>query len=118
MSYTPRATLDQHAVSETDTSPVHQPFPCRNQYQRQHCSFPHAQGLRFFRQQAGIDYRIFGQRALCAADPGRQRVNIVPWLPLTRARTNSFNRARQVQPEHCWQWLPGMGSLACTDFSV
>jgi GNAT superfamily N-acetyltransferase len=105
-------------LCRTYLSPVHQTLPCRNQHQRQHRRFTHAQGRGFLRQQARINYRIFRQRALCAANPGCQRIHIIANLPPTRARADGFNGARQVHPEYRRQRLARMSSLACANFAV
>ena len=71
------AAVHQHLLPGAHVRAVDQPFPGRDDDQRQRRGLAHRQVGGLSRQQVGIDRGIFGQRSLQAADAAGHAVDLV-----------------------------------------
>lgn len=74
----PRSTMHQNTLAGMDIGAIHQPLPCRDEYQGQCGSLAHAQLSRLRRDQAGIDGDVLGHAALVATDSSGHTENFHP----------------------------------------
>ena len=112
------AALDQHGLALPHPGAVDQPFPGGDRDQRQRRGLAHREIGRLRRQQRRVDRRVFGQRALVAADAARHAIDLVARPEAGDARPDRRDRAGEVDAEHRRQRVPGMGRGAGADLEV
>src|SRR5277367_3853994 len=77
--------MDQNLLAGADTSAIDQPFPCRDEDQRQGCGLAQTETSRLCRQQIRIDGSVLRERSLQAADPAGHSVDLVAALECAHA---------------------------------
>jgi hypothetical protein len=112
------AALDQHGLALAHPGAIDQPFPGGDRDQRQCRGLAHREIGRLRRQQRRIDRRVFGQRALMAADAARHAIDLVARPETRDAGADRRHRAGEVDAEHRRQRVLGMGRGAGADLEV
>jgi len=106
------AAMDQYLLPGTHGSAVHQPFPRRDENQRQRRGFTHGEVSGLWRQQVGIDGGVLRQRALQAADTARHSINPVAGSKDCHALADGLDDAGKIDAQNRGQWLARMRGLA------
>jgi hypothetical protein len=118
VSDAPGATVDQDLLIRRHAGPVDQPFPGRDDDERQGRGFTHPQSSRLDGQQVLIDRSEFRQRPWNAADPAGHAINLISRMETGHIGSHGFDHSSQIDAKDRGQWVTRMGRHTRMDLGV
>src|SRR5476651_448614 len=118
MTHATATTLHEDLLSRSDLGAIHQPFPSRDDDERQCRGLAHRQLGGLQSQQISIHRRIFCERALDSSDSPSHPINLVTRPKFRDASTDLFDVPSQVDAKNCREWMASVRRCASSDFGI
>src|SRR5476649_1347229 len=118
MTHATATTLHEDLLSRSDLGAIHQPFPSRDNDERQCRGLAHRQLGGLQSQQISIHRRIFCERALDSSDSPGHPINLVTRPKFRDVSADLFDVPSQVDAKNCREWMASVRRCASTDLGI